>query len=80
MSATSSRWLIVALAAIGVATAAAVARADTPGNIVAAPNAAVAVDPVIAWNQTLVGILGTPGAQPATIHATRSLAILHAAS
>jgi membrane-associated phospholipid phosphatase len=79
MSATSSRWLIVALAAIGVATAAAVARADTPGNIVAAPNAAVAVDPVIAWNQTLVGILGTPGAQPATIHATRSLAILHAA-
>ena len=42
------------------------------------PTAATA-DPVIQWNQTLIGILNTPGAQPATIHATRSLAILHAA-
>ena len=33
-------------------------------------------DPVIQWNQALIGILNTPGAQPATIHATRSLAIL----
>jgi PAP2 superfamily len=34
---------------------------------------------VIVWNQILLGILGTPGAQPATIHPTRSLAMMHLA-
>jgi predicted lipoprotein with Yx(FWY)xxD motif/membrane-associated phospholipid phosphatase len=34
---------------------------------------------VLQWNQVLLGILHMPGAQPATIHATRNLAILHAA-
>jgi membrane-associated phospholipid phosphatase len=34
---------------------------------------------VVAWNQELVQIVGTPGAQPATIHPTRSFAILQAA-
>ena len=34
---------------------------------------------VVAWNQELLRIVQTPGAQPATIHATRSFAILHAA-
>jgi hypothetical protein len=34
---------------------------------------------VIDWNRTLLSILRTPGAQPATVHATRSLAILQAA-
>ena len=34
---------------------------------------------VVDWNQELLAILKTPGAQPATIHATRSYAILHAA-
>jgi len=34
---------------------------------------------VIAWNQELVKIVLTPGAQPATVHPTRSYAILHAA-
>jgi hypothetical protein len=34
---------------------------------------------VVAWNQELLHIVQTPGAQPATIHATRSFAILHAA-
>jgi membrane-associated phospholipid phosphatase len=34
---------------------------------------------VIAWNQELVKIVLTPGAQPATIHPTRSYAMLHAA-
>ena len=42
-----------------------------------APRASGAI--VIAWNKALLHILGTPGAQPATIHPTRSLAILHAA-
>jgi len=34
---------------------------------------------VIAWNQELLKIVLTPGAQPATIHPTRSYAMLHAA-
>jgi hypothetical protein len=37
------------------------------------------IDPVIQWNRNLLAIVRTPGAQPATIHPTRSFAILHAA-
>jgi hypothetical protein len=37
------------------------------------------VNPVIEWNRTLLLILRTPGAQPPTIHSTRSFAMLHAA-
>ena len=36
-------------------------------------------DEVVQWNKTLLTILRTPGAQPATVHPTRSFAILHAA-
>jgi hypothetical protein len=32
-------------------------------------------DQVIQWNQTLLQLLQTPGAQPATVHPTRSMAI-----
>ena len=34
---------------------------------------------VVAWNQELLHIVQTPGDQPATIHPTRSFAIMHAA-
>jgi len=34
---------------------------------------------VVDWNKQLVKIVNTPGAQPATIHPTRSFAILHVA-
>jgi PAP2 superfamily len=37
------------------------------------------VNPVVEWNKTLLVIVRTKGAQPATIHATRSFAIMHAA-
>ena len=37
------------------------------------------IDPVVQWNRNLLAIVRTPGAQPATIHPTRSFAILHAA-
>lgn len=37
------------------------------------------VNAVIEWNRTLLTIVRTPGAQPATIHSTRNFAILHAA-
>src|SRR6266853_3453696 len=36
-------------------------------------------DEVIQWNKTLLTIVRTPGAQPATLHPTRSFAIMHAA-
>ena len=42
-------------------------------------SAAQAVNPVIEWNRTLLVIVRTPGAQPSTIHSTRSFAMLHAA-
>ena len=38
-----------------------------------------AVNPVVQWNKQLLIIVRTPGAQPATIHPTRSFAIMHAA-
>jgi hypothetical protein len=44
-----------------------------------AGRASAAVNPVIEWNRTLLVILRTPGAQPATLHSTRSFAMLHAA-
>src|SRR5438105_12170525 len=34
---------------------------------------------VVDWNRELITILGTAGAQPATVHPTRSFAILQAA-
>jgi hypothetical protein len=37
------------------------------------------VNPVLRWNRALLVIVRTPGAQPATVHPTRSFAIMHAA-
>jgi hypothetical protein len=37
------------------------------------------VNPVVQWNRNLLAIVRTPGAQPATVHPTRSFAIMHAA-
>jgi hypothetical protein len=37
------------------------------------------VNPVVQWNKNLLVIVRTPGAQPATIHPTRSFAMMHAA-
>src|ERR1700730_3978881 len=37
------------------------------------------VEEVTQWNKTLLTIVRTPKAQPATIHPTRSFAIMHAA-
>jgi membrane-associated phospholipid phosphatase len=65
------------------ATAATAATAAT-GRGAAGPPASVAFSPgsgrsVVDWNKELITILGTPGAQPATVHPTRSFAILQAA-
>jgi membrane-associated phospholipid phosphatase len=42
-------------------------------------SSAQSVNSVIEWNRTLLVMVRTPGAQPPTIHSTRSFAILHAA-
>jgi hypothetical protein len=54
-----------------------VTNMDAPPSVTATP--ATSPDQVIQWNRILLGILRTPGAQPATVHPTRSMAILHAA-
>src|SRR6266478_943216 len=38
-----------------------------------------AINPVVQWNRNLLSIVRTPGEQPATVHATRSFAMMHAA-
>jgi len=44
------------------------------------PNTITAsANPVVQWNRNLLAIVRTPGAQPATIHPTRSFAMMHAA-
>jgi len=45
----------------------------------AARSTAQSVNPVVQWNRNLLLIVRTPGAQPATVHPTRSFAIMHAA-
>src|SRR5215470_3103152 len=45
----------------------------------AAPSSAQSVNPVVQWNKNLLVIVRTPGAQPTTIHPTRSFALMHAA-
>jgi len=44
-----------------------------------AADPAASTDVVVRWNQILLSIIRTPGAQPATIHPTRGLAMMHAA-
>ena len=54
--------------ATGVGTVAAAGGAGSDSGVI-----------VVDWNKELVKIVNTPGAQPATIHPTRSFAILHVA-
>src|SRR5207253_5674646 len=65
-------------AACGNPSASEAARTDAT-RLVSSASRNLSVDPVIQWNRELLQIVRTPGAQPATIHPTRSFAILHAA-
>jgi len=73
------------LFALGITLGAIVGAGVIAGSTYAAPTVERAAaltqapDQVIQWNRILLGILRTPGAQSATIHLTRSMAILHAA-
>src|SRR6476660_9487114 len=59
------------------ATAAAVLTGANPAPAMA--DATKPVSQVVQWNRTLLVIVRTPDAQPATIHPTRSFAIMRAA-
>jgi hypothetical protein len=78
--------LAAAALAVGVAVPAWATAASAAGGTSARPVAAGSgpFGPgtgklVVDWNKTLITILGMPGAQPATIHPTRSFAILQGA-
>lgn len=71
---------IVTLAAAAVALGVAVPALATAGPAQPGPaDAPGSGKSVVDWNRQLITILGTPNAQPATIHPTRSFAILQAA-
>src|SRR5689334_2605347 len=63
--------LAVATYSFGTATANAGAPRDR--------STAQTINPVVQWNRTLLVIVRTHGAQPATVHPTRSFALMHAA-
>src|SRR6266478_1198092 len=66
--------------ALGVGSASAASVFTTDNNKNSPPPAGGASGAtVVAWNQALLQIVLTPGTQPATVHPTRSFAILHAA-
>jgi hypothetical protein len=68
-----SRPAAVAIAAVALAATqlTAPARAAAP-----APSAGAPGNVVVEWNQTLLSLVQTPGAQPATVHPTRDFAIM----
>ena len=57
-----------------LAVASVTSQGEASRSVLAGP-----VNPVVQWNRTLLLILRTPGAQPPTIHPTRSFAMLHGA-
>jgi hypothetical protein len=69
------RTMIGLIALVG----AAVAASHSNAALAQASSGAATTNPVVEWNRTLLVIVRTKGAQPATIHPTRSYAILHAA-
>jgi PAP2 superfamily len=69
----SAVWVVVCVLSVTAANLVEAKPGQTPG---AVPTPAV--NPVVQWNRNLLVIVRTPGAQPKTIHSTRSFAILHA--
>jgi PAP2 superfamily len=71
------RRLYIALAVLvaSLAFAAAATARPAPKRGVRDRSSATQPDQVIQWNRTLLQLLQTPGAQPATVHPTRTMAI-----
>ena len=72
------RWLI-SLVCLSVCALSAVTAEYAAGNASQLTQPSPNVNAVIQWNRTLLVVVRTPGAQPATVHPTRSFAIMHAA-
>src|SRR5260370_38177891 len=70
--------LVLGLVSAGAALAATSARTTSAGGNASADTSRISGAIVIAWNQELLHIVQTPGAQSATVHPTRSFGILHA--
>jgi membrane-associated phospholipid phosphatase len=76
---------LVTLAAAAVAAGVAIPTLTGAASPAPVPRGSTAADTrdsgqaVIDWNRELITILGTPGAQPATVHPTRSFAMLQTA-
>jgi len=66
----------IALCASLAAMAATTNGTETDGT---AQSSGKAINPVVQWNRNLLSVVRIPGVQPATVHATRSFAIMHAA-
>jgi hypothetical protein len=73
------KHLVLAALALCVGVAIASTQASEPNSSVDQSASTSAINPVIEWNRSLLVIVRTKGAQPATIHSTRNFAILHAA-
>src|SRR6201981_2093748 len=65
------KYILVAAQAVAVLIAA--------NPVPAMADATKPVSQVVQWNRQLLGIVRTAGAQPATVHPTRSFAVMHAA-
>jgi hypothetical protein len=79
-----ARTVVALTGAVTIAGGATAAFASTHDPTPVAEGVTIAQSPgsgssVVAWNKELQSILKVPGAQPATVHPTRSYAILHAA-
>ena len=73
------RWLISLMCLSVCALSAVTAECATGNASQVAQQSSPTVNVVIQWNRALLVIVRTPGAQPATVHPTRSFAIMHAA-
>src|SRR6201987_1231985 len=80
-SSMASRYLQLALLSASLLTQASVSYSASVGAKRQGPqdSSSQPVNVVVQWNRTRLVIVRTPGAQPATVHPTRSFAILHAA-
>src|SRR4051794_645463 len=67
------RLLISAIAAAGLFGVA------TPNSVAATGLVQLSSDPAVQWNAFLLGLQATPGDQPATVHPTYDLAVMHTA-
>src|SRR3954465_7348596 len=67
----SHRLMTLSAAALGAAALSAAAAATGA--------AAAPADPVVEWNRFALDLQAMPGVQPATVHPTYELAVMHAA-